>query len=604
MDLKHVFLRPVALLLAAAMPFTQFPVSAAAASPAAANPTSALTAATDPNASSESEDAVSLETETSPETYTITGFEKGSSCLSSLTFSSSQKPSLSALSDRLPGTLDVYLDNNDTAVSIPVTWFCVGEDYEQSDGYYFQFSPQWDEDTYTLSDQLDSLTDAPYVAIFLVFADGNDTNDGNTGLSGDGITTAAVTSSSYEEEIFDFLVNEIGFNSAGACGVMANLYHESSFNPHASGDGGTSYGICQWHNERYDSLKSWCKSNDYDYTTLEGQLNYLKFELSQNNSKYLWNGKTIYNNISAVEDQADGSYDSGYYWCVNYEVPANKETVGVTRGNLAKNTYWPEYNTSIASCNAKLSSTVCAYTGKARKPSVTVKDGSTTLEKNTDYTVSYKNNTNVGTASVIIKGTGDYTGQVTLNFTIRLKRPALSKVTNAASGVKVTWSAVTGATGYYIYHKNPGEKWTRIANVESGDTVSYVDTTATAGQTWIYTVKAYDADKNTSKYESGLTIYRLDRPSISSLSNSAANELTVTWKKDSNAKGYQIQYSTESDFSSKTTRTISKNKTVSYTFTEMEKDTTYYVRIRRYQKIDDATYYSAWSKVKDITITQ
>ena len=40
---------------------------------------------------------------------------------------------------------------------------------------------------------------------------------------------------------------------------------------------------------------------------------------------------------------ADNAYNAGYYWCYTYEVPANRESVAKSRGNVAKNTYWPEF---------------------------------------------------------------------------------------------------------------------------------------------------------------------------------------------------------------------------------------------------------------------
>ena len=58
------------------------------------------------------------------------------------------------------------------------------------------------------------------------------------------------------------------------------------------------------------------------------------------------------------------------------------------------------------------------YTGSAKKPNVTVKDGETTLTEGVDYTVSYTNNVNAGTATVTVTGKGNYTGSVSKNFTI------------------------------------------------------------------------------------------------------------------------------------------------------------------------------------------
>ena len=58
------------------------------------------------------------------------------------------------------------------------------------------------------------------------------------------------------------------------------------------------------------------------------------------------------------------------------------------------------------------------YNGLAQTPSVTVKDGSTTLTSGTDYSVAYSNNTNAGTATVMVTGKGNYSGTITANFTI------------------------------------------------------------------------------------------------------------------------------------------------------------------------------------------
>lgn len=77
------------------------------------------------------------------------------------------------------------------------------------------------------------------------------------------------------------------------------------------------------------------------------------------------------------------------------------------------------------------------YTGEAITPAVTVKDGSTTLE-NTDYTVTYANNTAVGTATVTVTGKGNYSGERSLTFTIQDKAPEVSKDDLDFSGGNVT----------------------------------------------------------------------------------------------------------------------------------------------------------------------
>ncbi len=74
--------------------------------------------------------------------------------------------------------------------------------------------------------------------------------------------------------------------------------------------------------------------------------------------------------------------------------------------------------TPITDCTFTLSSSSYTYDGTEKKPSVTIKDGSETLVNGTDYTLSYANNKNIGTASVTATGKGDYTGTKTLYFAI------------------------------------------------------------------------------------------------------------------------------------------------------------------------------------------
>lgn len=58
------------------------------------------------------------------------------------------------------------------------------------------------------------------------------------------------------------------------------------------------------------------------------------------------------------------------------------------------------------------------YTGNEIKPMVTVKDGSTTLNEGTNYSLTYENNINAGIATVTVNGKGKYTGSITKTYTI------------------------------------------------------------------------------------------------------------------------------------------------------------------------------------------
>lgn len=59
-----------------------------------------------------------------------------------------------------------------------------------------------------------------------------------------------------------------------------------------------------------------------------------------------------------------------------------------------------------------------AYTGKKITPKPTVKIGKKKLKRGRDYTLSYKNNKSVGTATIVIKGKGKYKGKKKVTFKI------------------------------------------------------------------------------------------------------------------------------------------------------------------------------------------
>ena len=93
------------------------------------------------------------------------------------------------------------------------------------------------------------------------------------------------------------------------------------------------------------------------------------------------------------------------------------------------------------------------------------------------------------------------------------------------------------------------------------------------------------------------------KQTLKSLKAVKGRKLTVTWKKDTRATGYQIQYSTDKNFKKGVkTATVSKYKTVSKTITKLTKGKRYYVRVRSYKsaKVSGKTQklYGAWSGAK------
>ena len=108
-------------------------------------------------------------------------------------------------------------------------------------------------------------------------------------------------------------------------------------------------------------------------------------------------------------------------------------------------------NVSIKNCSVSNIKNK-TYTGKKITQSPTVKYGNTTLIKDTDYTIEYKNNTAIGTATVVIKGKGKYTEKVEKTFKINPKGTSVSKITKPkAKQAKITWKKQKNQTnGYQI----------------------------------------------------------------------------------------------------------------------------------------------------------
>ena len=99
------------------------------------------------------------------------------------------------------------------------------------------------------------------------------------------------------------------------------------------------------------------------------------------------------------------------------------------------------------------------------------------------------------------------------------------------------------------------------------------------------------------------TVFATNIPSTTITSvKTISKAFTIKWKKKTNIAGYQIQYSTNSKFKkgNKTIK-IKKAKTVSKKITGLKPSKKYYVRIRTYKIVNKKTYYSSWSKKKNVT---
>ena len=240
---------------------------------------------------------------------------------------------------------------------------------------------------------------------------------------------------------------------------------------------------------------------------------------------------------------------------------------------------------SISKASVTLSTSTYAYDGKAKTPSVTVKVNGKTLKKDTDYTVSYSNNTKVGTAKVTITGKGNYTGSVSKTFKIKnnFKKATVSGISNKSyTGKNITQSITvkyngktlkkgTDYTVSYSSNKSIGTATVKIAGKGSY--------TGTITKTFKINPAKQEIQKLTAKSEA----------------------FFVDWAQKGSATGYEIQYATNSKFTSAKKVTITNNKTDTKTITKLSGKKKYYVRVRSYTTVKGTKYYGAWSASKSVT---
>lgn len=252
------------------------------------------------------------------------------------------------------------------------------------------------------------------------------------------------------------------------------------------------------------------------------------------------------------------------------------------------------------------------YDTKAKEPAVTVKDSDGEVIAASNYTVTYSNNTNVGTATAKITFKGNYAGTVKKTFTIKkFAAPAASKVTkleNTAKGIIVTWTTSANATSYEIYRSMNGGRFVKadtlyIKGTGRQKTLGYADLKAkTNGGRYAYKIVAVRTLGNVtvrSAAGAAKTAYYVSVPSNIKLVNSTARTIKVTYGRNAKAAGYEIRYSLKKNMAG---AKVVKTKGASAAIAKLTKNKRYYISVRSYKTVNKVTYYSAWSTSKNIVV--
>ena len=291
---------------------------------------------------------------------------------------------------------------------------------------------------------------------------------------------------------------------------------------------------------------------------------------------------------------------------------AGKVTITITAAATSN------YNAATKTITVTVAKAAQSITAKAAASSVAVGKTTTVSITGAKGTKSFKSSdTTIATISsagmVTAKKVGTVkitaTSAATSNYnaasktvTIKVVPAATASLAaeNQATGIKLTWKKVTGANGYKVYRES-----TLIKTITSGSTVTFADAKAnTNGTKYTYKVVAKGTTGDSTLSRSRV-IYRVARPAVSSVTNTAASKMTLKWGKNAKATGYVIHYSTDKTFKSgNKSVTVTSASAVSRVISGLTKGKTYYVRIRTYKTVGSAKYWSVWSAARSVKISK
>lgn len=222
------------------------------------------------------------------------------------------------------------------------------------------------------------------------------------------------------------------------------------------------------------------------------------------------------------------------------------------------------------------------YTGAAIAPPVRVEDDGNLLKNGVDYEVTYSENVNAGTATIVIKGIGKYTGSTSTSFKIspqQLGRAKVSQVSDRIYDGKEQNPPITVTSGDKTLEN--GKDYTLV----------YVNS-ATPGMASVIV-------KGEGNYTGTQTVnYRISVPSLTGVKFSKSTDKTVTisWTKNSVVTGYEI-------YNSKNRRAVrvSKASTTQGTVKKLKAGTAATFRVRAYVNKDGQYYYGPFTSVKTVT---
>ena len=171
----------------------------------------------------------------------------------------------------------------------------------------------------------------------------------------------------------------------------------------------------------------------------------------------------------------------------------------------------PIFNGPTRNMTVKLKKTSYTYNGKAHKPGVTVYVGSKKISSS-KYSVTYKNNKNVGTATVKVKGKGSYKGlSATATFKIKLNKTSISSAKSSAKKkITVKWQKDSQAGGYQVqYALNSSFTSSKKTKAVGGSKTSVTLTGLKSKKTYYVRIRSYKKVSGSKWYSSWSSVKKV-----------------------------------------------------------------------------------------------
>lgn len=243
----------------------------------------------------------------------------------------------------------------------------------------------------------------------------------------------------------------------------------------------------------------------------------------------------------------------------------------------------------------------CSYTGKVKKPSVILKDSKYRLKSGKDYTITYKNNKNIGKATVTIKGIGNYTGNRNASFKIYPQIVKSFKVTaKKADSITLKWKKDSHVTGYRIYQYSTKSKTYKCIKTVKASTTSTTIKKLSPCTVYQFKIRSYKKTGGSnyySPYSKAVRVRtRFTQPKFK-VSSTRKGQAVLSWNKVKKASGLELSYR-EGKGKYKKIKKVPNKTTNSICLKNLKPEATYTFRMRAYKKVNGKKVYSEYCTKK------